>query len=53
MGAGYYDVHVATGNLSDPEWPDLSFAEILRFAFKSRFIESLDHPSSSALRGEV
>jgi hypothetical protein len=53
MGAGYYDVHVATGNLSEPEWPDLKFAEILRLAFKSRFIESLDHPVLKALRGEA
>lgn len=53
MSAGMYDVYEAEGELSDPEWPELEFPEILRLAFKARFIQSLDHPAVKALRGEV
>lgn len=53
MPGGMYDVYEAEGELSDPEWPELAFPEILRLAFKARFIQSLDHPVVKALRGEV
>lgn len=53
MGAGSYAVFMATGNLPNPEWPELSFQEMLRLAFKSRFIESLDHPFVQDLMGSV
>lgn len=53
MAAGMYDVFEARGELAEPEWPDLSFQEVLRLAFKSRFIETVDHPTLKALRGEV
>jgi len=53
MGAGHYDVFEATGNLSEPEWPDLSFKEILKLAFKGRYINSLDHPVIQKLQGLV
>jgi hypothetical protein len=53
MPGGLYDVYQAEGELTDPEWPELAFSEILRLAFKTRFIQSLDHPVVKALRGEV
>ena len=53
MPAGLYDVHEATGNLAAPEWPDLSFQEILRLAFRDRFIHDVDHAVLRALRGEA
>ncbi|MBX7075614.1 MAG: hypothetical protein K1X71_20935 [Pirellulales bacterium] len=52
MSLGAYDVFEATAKLPDPEWPALSFAELLRVAFKNRFIDSLDHPVLLRLRGE-
>ena len=52
MPAGMYDTFEATGELSDPEWSDLSFTEILRLAYRDQFIKSLDHPILQALRGE-
>jgi hypothetical protein len=52
MGAGGYDVFQASAQLADPEWPNLPFREILRVAFKDRFIDSLDHPVLRKLRGE-
>jgi hypothetical protein len=48
-----YDVSEATGNLPDPEWPDLSFEEMLTIAFKDRYIDSLEHPVIRRLRGEM
>jgi hypothetical protein len=53
MSLGAYEVFEAVGNLPDPEWPDKSFADLLRVAFKDRFITSLDHPVLKKLRGEV
>jgi hypothetical protein len=53
MTGGMYDVVEAVDNLTDPEWPDLSFRELLKLCFKDRFIQSLDHPVLRALRGEA
>lgn len=53
MPAGLYDTFEASAESSEPEWPDLSMSEILRRAFKDRFIRSLDHPVLKQLRGEV
>ncbi len=48
-----YDIFTAEGNLADPEWPELSFHEILRLAFKDKYINSVDHPVCRQLRGET
>jgi len=53
MSGGYYDIYKASGNLPEPEWPELTFQEIIRIAFRDRFIDSLDHPALKQLRGEV
>ncbi len=53
MSLGAYEVYEATGDLPDPEWPDLSFHEILKIAFKGHYITDLDHPVVRRLRGEV
>ena len=34
-------------------WPDTPFRDLLRTAFKGRYIDSLDHPVLRKLRGEV
>jgi hypothetical protein len=52
MDVGGYDVLTATGTIPEPEWPGLSFAEILRIAFRHKLIDSLDHPVLKKLRGE-
>ena len=52
MSLGAYDIYEALGNLSDPEWPEVSMDEIVRIAFRNAFIESYDHPVLRRLRGE-
>jgi hypothetical protein len=52
MGLGAYEVFQATGALPDPDWPALPFRELLRVAFRERFIDSADHPVLRRLRGE-
>jgi hypothetical protein len=52
MNLGAYEVYEAGGNLSDPEWPTLPLNQLLRIAFKDRYIDSLDHPVLKRLRGE-
>jgi hypothetical protein len=53
MSLGGYDVLQATGQLPEPEWPDLPYRELLRIAFKDRFISAFDHPVLRRLRGEA
>jgi len=53
MTAKMYDVFGAASELAEPTWPDLPFPEVLRLAFKDRFIRELSHPALKALRGEV
>jgi len=53
MGLGAYEVYEATGNLPDPSWPELSFTEILKVAFKGRYITDIEHPVIRRLRGEL
>lgn len=53
MSLGAYDIFVASSDLPDPVWPDVSFEEILVIAFRDQFIKSLDHPVIRQLRGEI
>jgi hypothetical protein len=53
MNLGAYDVFEASGELPEPEWPELSFEELLRTAFKGRFIDTLDHPVVQRLGGQA
>src|SRR5262249_28454692 len=53
MNLGAYEVYEATGNLGDPEWPKMPLNELLRIAFKDRYIDTLDHPVLKRLRGEA
>jgi hypothetical protein len=53
MSLGAYEILEASSTIPDPEWPDISFQEIIRTAFKGgRVIDSLDHPVIKRLRGE-
>jgi len=53
MNLGAYVIFEAMGSLPEPEWPDLSFEEILGIAFKDTVISDTDHPVLRKLRGEI
>ena len=52
MNLGAYELHEATGQISGPEWPEHSFQDLLRIAFRERIIDSFDHVVLRKLRGE-
>ena len=51
MANGIYSHYVPKAEHPDPNWPELSFKEIVKLAFRGRMIDSLDHPVISELRG--
>lgn len=52
MSLGAYEIIEAPGRISNPEWPDYSFQDLLRIGFRDRIISSFDHPVLKRLRGE-
>ena len=52
MSLGAYEMFKAGGTIPDPTWPSESFPELLRIAFRDRFIDRLDHAVVRRLRGE-
>jgi hypothetical protein len=48
---GAYEMFEAAGTIPEPEWPEQSFADLLRIAFADRLVNSLDHPVIRRLRG--
>ena len=53
MSLGAYEIHAAESEMADPAWPDLTFQELLRIAFRDRMITALDHPVVKRLRGQA
>lgn len=53
MSLGAYDLGIGGPDLSEPQWPEASFTELLKLAFRDRFINDLSHPVLRRLRGEV
>lgn len=53
MGLGAYEVIAAMGEVAEPVWPKLSLEEILKIAFKDRYIRSHDHIALKKLRGKA
>ena len=50
---GAYEGFEAQGKLSEPDWPDISFEELVRLAFKDKFIQDEADPVIRRLRGEI
>lgn len=48
---GHYTHFEPAADLPEPKWPDLTFPEVLKIAFRDRFIESVDHAILRQLRG--
>jgi len=53
MEMGCYVTTIATADWPEPEWPDLSFTELLERSFGGNVITELSHPAIAALRGEA
>ena len=50
---GGYEASYPTGDLPDPDWPELSFQEIMDIAFRDRYIRDIDHPAIRRLLGQI
>jgi hypothetical protein len=48
---GAYESFEATSVIADPIWPELSYQDLLRIAFRERIITTLDHAVIKRLRG--
>ena len=48
---GAYEIYAAAASIPDPEWPQLSFREILKIAFRDFIIDNSDHVVIRRLRG--
>jgi hypothetical protein len=53
MNLGAYEIFEAGAKIPDPEWPPLTYQELLRTAFKDRYVDSIDHLVVKRLRGLV
>jgi hypothetical protein len=53
MSLGAYELFVAKADLPEPEWPEVSFNEILQTAFRERYVDNPEHPLIRRLRGEA
>ncbi len=51
MSLGAYEIVEALSLISEPAWPEASFQELLRTAFRDRMIDRVDHPVIHRLRG--
>jgi len=51
MSHGAYEIVEASGDLPEPAWPDFSFQEILRIAFRERIVDRADHSLVQRLQG--
>ena len=51
MELGAYKITVARGAIPEPEWPNLTFEELLEIAFRDRIVSSPFSPARSAILG--
>jgi hypothetical protein len=56
MNLGAYDIFEADdkkGKIPDHEWPNLSFWDLIKIAFRDHLVDRIDHPVVKRLRGQV
>jgi hypothetical protein len=51
MSLGAYEMFVAESAMSAPVWPEATYQDLIRLAFRDRLITSVDHPVIKRLRG--
>ena len=52
MSLGAYEIIEAPAQIPDPEWPECTFHDLIKIAFRDRIISGFDHPVLKKLRGE-
>jgi hypothetical protein len=53
MSLGGYEIFEASAELPEAAWPEFSFQEILKIAFRDRIVDRPDHPLVQKLKGIV
>ncbi len=53
LAKGAYDIFHGSMQRPEPQWPEMTFRELLQIAFKGRFIQTLDHPTILRLQGKL
>lgn len=51
--AGFYEAHLAQGDLGEPVWPAKSLRDLLELGFKHHVIDDPNHEVVRELRGEI
>ena len=52
MSLGAYEITMAESVMAEPVWPELSYQELVRIAYRDRMIATLDHAVVKRLRGQ-
>jgi hypothetical protein len=53
MSLSAYEIFESSADLPEPVWPDFSFQEILKIAFRDRIVDRADHPLVQRLQGMI
>lgn len=53
MNLGAYDIYRAESVISEPEWPELGYWDLIKIAFRDHLIDRIDHPVVKRLRGQA
>jgi hypothetical protein len=53
MNLGAYDIFKAQSAMSDPEWPEQGFWDLIKIAFRDHLITTIDHPVIKRLHGQA
>jgi hypothetical protein len=51
LSLGAYEIMVAASAMAEPTWPEVTFPELIKIAFRDRLISTIDHPVIKRLRG--
>jgi hypothetical protein len=51
MALGGYEMFVAESAMAEPTWPEVTFQQLIKLAFRDRLIDTIDHPVIKRLRG--
>jgi hypothetical protein len=51
MNLGAYEMYLADSSIPDPVWPTETLQELIRIAFKDRYVNTMDHAVIKRLRG--